>query len=77
MPSRSERAAFSASVKNLTIGDFHSPFSTLMKASPLAPALGEFGEFLDLARGHAGEALCVHRLHDTARVEGRAEDLEL
>ena len=30
-------AAFSASVKNFTIGDFHSPFSTLMKASPFAP----------------------------------------
>jgi hypothetical protein len=26
-------ASFSASEKNFTIGDFHSPFSTLMKAS--------------------------------------------
>ena len=27
-------AAFSASEKNFTMGDFHSPFSILMKASP-------------------------------------------
>jgi hypothetical protein len=31
-------SAFSASVKNFTIGDFHSPFSTLMKARPFAPS---------------------------------------
>ena len=30
-------AAFSASEKNFTIGDFHSPFSILINASPLAP----------------------------------------
>ncbi len=30
-------AFFSASEKNFTIGDFHSPLSILMKASPLAP----------------------------------------
>ena len=30
-------ASFSASLKNFTIGDFHSPPSTLIKASPLAP----------------------------------------
>src|SRR5437773_2927618 len=29
--------SFSASEKNFTMGDFHSPFSTLMKASPFAP----------------------------------------
>src|SRR6266403_2157689 len=29
--------SFSASEKNFTIGDFHSPFSTLMKARPFAP----------------------------------------
>jgi hypothetical protein len=27
----------SVSEKNFTMGDFHSPFSTLMKASPRAP----------------------------------------
>ena len=32
-------AAFSASLKNFTMGDFHSPFSTLMKARPFAPKL--------------------------------------
>ena len=31
-------SAFSASVKNFTIGDFHSPSSTLMKARPFAPS---------------------------------------
>jgi len=30
-------SAFSPSEKNFTIGDFHSPFSTLMKARPFAP----------------------------------------
>ena len=39
--------------------------------------LGKLGEFLDLARRDGGEALGVHRLDDTARIEGRAEDLEL
>ena len=37
MPSFSVSAAFSASEKNFTMGDFHSPFSTLMKARPFAP----------------------------------------
>ena len=32
-------AAFSASLKNFTMGDFHSPPSTLMKARPFAPKL--------------------------------------
>ena len=32
------RAAFSASEKNFTMGDFHSPPSTLMKARPFAPS---------------------------------------
>ncbi len=32
-------AAFSASLKNCTMGDFHSPPSTLMNARPLAPKL--------------------------------------
>ena len=39
MASFSVSAAFSASLKNFTMGDFHSPFSTLMKARPLAPKL--------------------------------------
>src|SRR6266480_4371292 len=30
-------ACFSASEKNFTMGDFHSPFSILIKASPFAP----------------------------------------
>ena len=30
-------SAFSASVKNFAIGDFHSPFSTLIEARPFAP----------------------------------------
>ena len=46
----SRSASFSASVKNFTIGDFHSPFSILMKASPFAPkCLRDLGQLIDLA----------------------------
>ena len=38
MASFAVNSAFSASVKNFTIGDFHSPPSTLMKARPFAPS---------------------------------------
>ena len=40
-------------------------------------SLGEFGEFLDLARGDAGKALRINRLHHATGIKGRAEDLEL
>src|SRR6266566_632633 len=35
--SRDCNDCFSVSEKNFTIGDFHSPFSILIKASPFAP----------------------------------------
>jgi hypothetical protein len=61
----------------LTIGDFHSPFSTLMKARPFAPLFGEFGKVFDLAGGDAGQSGGVDGFDDAAVVEGATEDLEL
>ena len=45
-------ASFSASEKNFTIGDFHSPFSILINASPFgAECLRDCGQFVCLADG--------------------------
>jgi hypothetical protein len=45
------------------MGDFHSPFSTLMNARPFrAETLGVFGHRLDLALRRAGQPLALSAL---------------
>ena len=60
-------AAFSASLKNFTMGDFHSPsFDLDVSEAFRAEALGVFGHRFDLALRRAGEAFGVERFHHAA-----------
>ncbi len=65
-------------MKNLTIGDFHSPPSAFNESEPFrARFFREVGQFFDLTGRNLGESFSVDTFHDAAVIQGSAEYFKL